>query len=152
MRKEQLIIRTLKNSQISEPIPHNELLSDLPLAFVNGYIHWMNIKSQEIEFRPLMEQWQSDPNNWSLHYQPIRKSVSTIRHHKRKLVDLRSATFQAVMDIFGALETPDHVHVTFSEEQGLGVSLVRFDLNFVMNSERHFECRELGKIWILINL
>ncbi len=146
MRGEHLIIRTRKGSETLELVPHNQLLSDLPMALVNNYMHWLNIQTQEIEFRPLKEQWQSDPDNWCLHYQRKRRAVSTIRRCKSKLVDLRSATFKAVMEVFGPLENPEHVHATYSEDHGLEVALVRFDLHFVLNSSGEFACRELCRI------
>ena len=144
MRGKEVIVRMRKGLQITEVIPHNKFVDDLPIAFVNGYVHCFDVETQEIELRPLDQPCQSDMENWRLRYQP--GTTSNLLLKNRRLIDIRSKTCEWIMDIFGALEAVDHIHVTFSNDHCLEVILPRYDLHFFLNSSREFQCYELGKI------
>ena len=144
MRAGQIVIRMHNHLQTLELIPHNKLVKELPIAFVDDYFHWLDIASHAIELRPLAQPWRSDLENWQLRYQP-EKTWSLLLRNK-KLVDIRSKTCEKIMEIFGALEVAEHVHVTLLNDQRLEVALPRFDLHFFLNDNDEFQCRELGKI------
>lgn len=144
MREEELVIRAQKGLQILELVPHYKFVDDLPTALVTDYVHWLDIATREIELRPLNKPFQSDLENWKLRYQPGRTSNLLLTN--RKLIDIRSKTCGLVMDVFGPLETIEHVHVTLSNHQRLEVALPRYDLRFFLNHDGDFQCYELDKI------
>lgn len=139
-----VVIRVRKESQILELVPQDSFVHDLPSAFVEGYFHWLNIASQEVELRPLDQAWQSSLENWRLLYQ--RASTSTLVRKDRRLIDIRSVTCAKIRSIFGGLETIENVHVTLSDSRCLEVALPRYDLRFFLNHDGDFECRELCKV------
>ncbi len=144
MRKGKVIIRSQRESQVLKLIPHDIFLGDLPSAFVNDYVHWLDISSHEIEFRPLNQRWTSSPDYWRLCYRPCLSSRLDQNGHA--LVDLRSKSFSAVMNVFRALETDKNTHVSVSNGEVLEVHFPRFDLRFFLDCEGNFQCRELRKM------
>lgn len=144
MREEKIVVRARKGLQTLVLIPHHRLVDDLPIAFVNDYVHWLDIESQEIEFRPRDQPLRSNLENWRLRYQ--LKGLSDMFLKDKKLVDIRSQTYNMVVDIFGALEAVEHIHVTISNDERLEVALPRYDLHFFLNYDGEFQCYELGKV------
>ena len=144
MREGQIVVRMHKGLQTLELIPHDKFVNELPIAFVNDYIHWLDIASHAIELRPLAQRWRSDLENWQLRCQP--EGTWSLLLRNKKLVDIRSKTCEKIMDIFGALEVAEHVHVTLLNDQRLEVALPRYDLYFFLNHSDEFQCYELGKI------
>ena len=144
MREGQIIVRMRRGLQVLELIPHDQFVDDLPAAFSNDYVHWLDIATQEIELRPLKQPWLSSLDNWHLLYQP--GSTSTLFRKDQRLIDIRSKTCDWIMEIFGALEAVEYIHVTFSAEQVLEVVLPRYDLRFFWNRDGEFQCYELGKV------
>ncbi|MCJ1335347.1 hypothetical protein MMC09_000615 [Bachmanniomyces sp. S44760] len=65
---------------------------------------------------------------------------------RKKLVDIRSSTFQAVMNIMKPLETGGNIHVTCAEAGQLTIELPRYKIEFSLNSEGYLESPELGAI------
>ena len=144
MREGQVVVRMHKPLQTLELIPHDKFVNELPIAFVNDYIHWLDIASHAIELRPLAQRWRSDLENWQLRYLP--EGTWSLLLRNKKLVDIRSKTCEKIMDIIGALEVAEHVHVTLLNDHRLEVALPRYDLNFFLNHDDEFQCYELGKI------
>ena len=143
-RGDNIIIRTRKGSQILELVPQRYFINDLPSSLIEEYFHWLDVTHRTIEFRPLSQRWQSSPDNWSLRYEP--KGTSVIVRRDRRLIDIRSDTFAQTLQIFRALETVEHVHVTWSDSECLEVALPRYDLRFFLNHDAEFECRELCRV------
>lgn len=139
-----VVIRVRKGAQILELVPQYNFVHDLPSALIEGYFHWLDIARQEIELRPLNQGWQSSLDNWRLLYEP--GSTSILVRNDRRLIDIRSGTCAKIHRIFGALETLENVHVTFSDSRCLEVALPRYDLRFFLNHDGEFECRELCKV------
>ena len=143
-RGDNIIIRTRKGSQILELVPQRYFINDLPSSLIEEYFHWLDVTIQKIEFRPLSQRWQSSPDNWSLRYEA--KGTSVLVRRDRRLTDIRSDTCAQILQIFGALETVEHVHVTLSDSACLEVALPRYDLRFFLNHDAEFECRELCRV------
>ena len=144
MRGGQVVIRIQQNSKVLELIPQEIFTGDLPDAFIKDYVHWLDLSSYEIEFRLLDRRWTSSEDNWCLHYEP--KLISCLAQHQRKLIDVRTATFSAVMKVFRNLESEKHTHVSVVNKERLEVHFPRLDICFFLDEEGHFYCRELRKI------
>ncbi|KAH9051484.1 hypothetical protein EDB87DRAFT_1582498 [Lactarius vividus] len=48
-------------------VPRAVLVGDFPKAFVDDYVHWLDLRTGEVEFRPVKYPWTSHPSNWRLH-------------------------------------------------------------------------------------
>ena len=143
-RDEEIVIRIKDELGVLELFPHYDFHTDLPSSLIKDYVHWLNAETRRIEFRPLDQRWTSNSKHWCLEYNP--GTVSRLVRAEQKLVDVRSATVAAVMEVLGALELLEHIHVTFSKTGRLEIALPRYDLHFFLNEEGYLECRELCKI------
>lgn len=143
-REGEIIIRAERGSQLLEVVPHLKFNNDLPSAFLHNYVHWFDLSTQEIEFRPLDQRWKCSRDHWWLQYRP--KANSTLRCGERHLVDIRSDTFASVFAVFTALEAPENIRVTLSDNDKLEIALPRYDIPFFLNDAGQLECYELCKI------
>ncbi|KAI0296907.1 hypothetical protein B0F90DRAFT_1744138 [Multifurca ochricompacta] len=102
-----LQIRRPGSSQLLQLVPRSTFSGDLPRNFIDEYVHWLDLGTGEVEFRPAGSPWTSDPSNWRLH--------STQNGPLTELIDIRSSTFRMVSSLLSALD--------------LEVSLPRFRLS-----------------------
>ena len=144
MRDGRIVIRTGREQELLELIPNGHFNGDLPDSFVNDYTHWLDLSSKEIEFRPLNLLWLSSPRNWRLEYH--LHGPWCLSKGERRLVDMRSSTSAAVMEVFKSLEVAEFVHVMLFKDIELHVFLPRLKLNFFLNATGDMECRELRRI------
>jgi hypothetical protein len=63
----QLILKAQKpgESQIFQLIPRSIFSGDFPAHFVRDYIHWLDLSTIELEFRPAGSQWMPGP--WQIY-------------------------------------------------------------------------------------
>ncbi|KAL8657317.1 MAG: hypothetical protein Q9226_002033 [Calogaya cf. arnoldii] len=144
LRGSDLIIRAKTASTVLELIPHMYFVGDFPTVFVEDHVHWFDITTSEVEFRPLHQRWVTDINNWRLSYRSQGDSVLHNVHHR--LVDVRSRTCECTVSVFGCLETSMFTHITRSSTGKLHIFLPRFGFQFVGNEDGELECQELRKI------
>lgn len=144
LRKGNVVIKLRQGSQVLEYVPDSVFVGDMPSKSVNDYIHWLDLSSHEVEFRPLEHRWTSDVHNWRLRYRA--QAFSHLFLDGMSLIDVRSATFTKTMDVFRALETEENTHVSLASEAQLHVHFPRLDLHFFLNAQNHFQCHELCRI------
>ncbi|KAI0253215.1 hypothetical protein BJV78DRAFT_1302727 [Lactifluus subvellereus] len=140
------------DSQLLQLIPRSTFIGDFPRRFIDGYIHWLDLRTREVEFRPARSPWKSDPSNWRLFiHKPGSQSHSMLRKPSQsdfpielveKLVDIRSSTFKMVSDLLSSLESPEHMIVVLTD-QALEASLPRLRLSFFVNKNSELECRSM---------
>jgi hypothetical protein len=157
--KNRLILQARKpeNAQILQFIPRTILVGDLPRHFVDKYIHWLDLSTGELEFRPTTSPWISKPSNWRLYLQlPIvrkrgmrlGKYYCPMLHRPGQdippiqLIDFRSRTFRVLSRLLSPLELPDHIIVTRTA-QALEISLPRLRLSFFVNTNWEVECQSM---------
>lgn len=134
------------------------LLGDFPRQFVDEYIHWLDLRTGELEFRPTGSPWMSGPSNWRLYIQ--RQRPGDIIYKKRgvqrhailqkpsqndspmQVIDIRSSTFTEVSSLLSSLESPEHIIAMYTAES-LEVSLPRLRLSFFVNTNWELECRTI---------
>ncbi|KAL8934729.1 MAG: hypothetical protein Q9211_005078 [Gyalolechia sp. 1 TL-2023] len=140
----ELVIRAQDASTTFEIVPHHHFTDDFPALLVEDCVHWFNVRTSEVEFRPLSRKWTMDVDNWRLYYRP--QGVSHARNSDCQLVDIRSRTYETTLSVFGGLEKAEFMHVTKSFDGRFEVALPRLGLHFFINSEEDLECRELRKV------
>ena len=139
--------RKPEDSQLLQFVPREVFAGDFPNAFVNDYVHWLDIGTGEVEFRPTESPWTPDPSNWRLTFRTssvFRKISGDSAGGAAfvNLTDIHSDTFQMISTILSPLESPDHMIVTRTNKT-LEVSLSRLHLVFFLNRESEFECRSM---------
>jgi len=145
-----LILQARKpgDSQRLQFIPRSKLLGDFPRCLVDKYVHWLDLRTHELEFRPAGSPWTSETSNWRLyiHNRSIKpratlqkpgQGVSSVQ-----LIDIRSSTFSVVANLLSPLESPDQIMATHIA-QTLEVSLPRLRLSFFVNTNWELECRSI---------
>jgi hypothetical protein len=124
------------------------LSGDFPGCLVDGYIHWLNLSTQELEFRPAASPWASASSNWRLIIQKPGSYPRAILQkpnpasHLTRLIDTRSSTFSVVSGLLSPLESSEHIIATHTA-QTLEISLPRFCLSFFVNTNWELECRSM---------
>ncbi|CAM4818005.1 unnamed protein product [Rotaria magnacalcarata] len=96
-RKKRLIIteRHIETNEIFQLIPHDCFLDELPDTFVSKHSHWMDIKNENIEFRPIRFQEPDFLNN-----KPYILSINTgyitttVDNDKQTLVNQSATLFK----------------------------------------------------------
>ncbi|KAL3419433.1 hypothetical protein PVAG01_09655 [Phlyctema vagabunda] len=130
MHDSELIIRSRRQQQICEVIPVTALVGDFPTALVQEYVHWLDVDTQAIEWRPVKEMWNSLPNNWYMHKDHDQYHLSC---YTKKLLDIRSPTVNAISNLLSPLELPIHIHVVLNlKTNGLEIHLPRMKLDFYL--------------------
>ncbi|KAI0297846.1 hypothetical protein B0F90DRAFT_1669305 [Multifurca ochricompacta] len=150
LHDENLIVQARRpgRSRLLQFVPHAVFTGDFPKTFVEDYVHWLDLATGEVEFRPSTSPWTPDPSNWKLH---VRRDSSQPHVMRRKvsgdstsiyLVDMRSATFKMISQLLLPLESPENIIITRSP-QTLEASLHRLRLAFFVNQSLELECRSM---------
>ncbi|KZT27616.1 hypothetical protein NEOLEDRAFT_1060414 [Neolentinus lepideus HHB14362 ss-1] len=144
-RENLLIIQARRMGEDLELIPYTRFEGDLPYFLVHDCVHWLNKRSNQVEFRPLETLWTSSPTNWSIKLDT--GSMVMQRYYAGEqfsLIDCRSATFCRIASCLNPLETKQYLMVTFAhapERSTLQVDLPRYRLSFALNGSQELECQ-----------
>ena len=134
------------DSQVLQFVPREVSVGDFPKAFVDDCVHWFNIGTGEVEFRPAESPWTPDPSNWRLTFRTrsvFRKiSGDSAGATPVNLIDIRSDTFQMISNVLSPLESPEHIIATCTNK-AVEASLSRLHLVFFVNQESELECRSM---------
>ncbi|KAH9056899.1 hypothetical protein EDB87DRAFT_1833454 [Lactarius vividus] len=139
--------RRQEDPRLLQFVPRAVFVDDFPMAFVDDYVHWLDLRTGEVEFRPVGSPWTSDPSNWRLavHIDDTPSlfcKISGDGAAQVDLIDIRSATFQMISRLLSPLESPEHIIVTCTN-QALEASLIRLHLVFFVNQNSRLECRSM---------
>ena len=144
----ELILRARRtgDSQILQLIPRPKLRGDFPRHFIDQYVHWLDLGTGELEFRPTGSPWTSAPSNWRLYLHELPPRATFQKPSRGgspiKLIDIHSITFGVVSSVLLPLESPENIIVTHTA-QSLEVSLPRLHLLFFVNPNGELECRSM---------
>lgn len=131
MHDSELIIRARKQGQVYELIPAHILDGDFPHAFIQGYAHWLDVKTHFVEWRPLKSAWTTASHNWQMW--PGSQGEKLLIRGLSRLIDIHTPTAKAVSLILSPLEHATHVHITLNREtEVLEVHLPRLNLDFFL--------------------
>ncbi|KAI9773044.1 MAG: hypothetical protein M1835_006205 [Candelina submexicana] len=141
---QELLIRTIVNGEVLEIIPHQHFEGDFPSSFVDGIVHWMNLRTGLLEFRPLPSLWTTSAGNWRLHFR--EQASSTMKLERRQLLDFQSDISNRLLAILGVLDDRANMHVTLDDNRIIHVELPRLKLRFFVNSDGNLESKELSAV------
>ena len=135
-----LVIRTRRDTEVLELIPHEKFAGDIPTLLKDEYVHWLDLSSGDAELRPLRDLWTSSQDNWwirsFLHGSPVMCRGSC------RLVDIRSPTFSMISSRLSPLEYATYLTISYPSPELL-VELPRFRLSFFLNDNDQLESRNL---------
>ncbi|RFU36269.1 hypothetical protein B7463_g125, partial [Scytalidium lignicola] len=127
----ELIIRTRKNRQICELLPEHFLKGDFPSSLVEGYIHWLDVNTGLIEWRPLRSAWTFSPDNWQMLVGEQEKYI--LRKATEELVDVRSPTATIISQVLSPIEQATNIRITMNKKtKVLHIHLPRLKLDFLL--------------------
>jgi hypothetical protein len=137
------------DSQRLQFVPRAVVVGDFPKSFVSDCVHWLDLGTGEVEFRPAEAPWTPEPSNWRLY---VPRDPSQSRATLRKisgdssasisLIDIRSPTLDMISRIHSVLEPPEHITIVRTP-QTVEASLPRLRLSFFVNSNSEIECRSI---------
>ena len=134
-------------SDTFELVPREKLKVHLPSSLIQGYVHWLNLSTFNIEIRPIEEPWKQSSDNWLI---TLRSGQSCIIKGSESLMDKRSPTWAMVSSRLQCLDDPENFIITVSPLDTtrsppllqLSVILPRYDLSFFVNDTGDLESRD----------
>ncbi|KAJ8597174.1 hypothetical protein M405DRAFT_756250 [Rhizopogon salebrosus TDB-379] len=137
MRGGEVVIRSQhKDGQLLELIPPEKLELDIPATLVNNHVHWLDLSSHGIEFRPMATMWEQSDKNWVLHFEERGHSVA--QQGQSTLFDICSPTFCKISKMLSPLEDSRYMVATRTPHAGqmvVHVDLPRFGLSFFIDED-----------------
>ncbi|KAF9016696.1 hypothetical protein BDZ89DRAFT_1075364 [Hymenopellis radicata] len=129
-----VVIRTRSLKTAFEPfleyIPPTTFAGDVPVPFVEDYVHWLDLDSHLIELRPLKSLWEPSSKNWNIDFDA--KVMKDDRGHA--LVEKNSPSFQMVYQRIQSIEDSSFVVITKDGGMNLlNVHLPRLHLEFFLD-------------------
>ncbi|KAH9017600.1 hypothetical protein EDB84DRAFT_1276503 [Lactarius hengduanensis] len=139
--------RQPEDARLLQFVPRAVFIGDFPKAFVDEYVHWLDLGTGEVEFRPVGSPWTPDPSNWRLVVHTdgapsLFRKIPGDGAAPVDLIDIRSASSQMISRLLSALESPEHIIITCTNDV-LEASLTRLHLVFFVNQTSEFECRSI---------
>ena len=128
-------------------IPRSTLVGDFPTHLIDEYVHWLDLETRELEFRPAGSPWTPAPSNWRFfipthtHPRAVLRKPSGVSS-SIELIDIRSKTFDMVSSLLSPLELPGYIIMTHASHS-LEVTLPCLHLSFFVNSRWELECRSI---------
>lgn len=144
MRQEKLVIRAQIEDKIFEVVPHEVFRADLPRHFVEDYVHWLDLKSSEVEFRPLGSRWITSEKNWRLRFSSHGQTF--LQHPNERLANPLGRVAQQISGLLASLDDRVNIHVILTDDGVIEVTLPRFALHFFVNKDGFLESKEYGAV------
>lgn len=144
-RDERLVIQAQSGSELFELIPGdvfgNEANFDLPGPLISDCVHWLNLRTGDLEVRRKPKIWKSVPGTWVININNRRATRRTSH-----LVDPRSKTFGLIVQIFRHFAEPHMLTVCQPFQGNLYIELKSMDLMFKVNGQGLLECKQLNSV------
>jgi hypothetical protein len=141
-----LIVRARKDEQTFEIIPPSKLQEKFPTPLIDNHVHWLNIDTKTVEFRPSRNFWESSEENWSLMITSAGHGVMQKGSTGTRLYDVDKKSFTYLSKLFAGFEERKNIVVIQSDECLCEIVLPRYDLHFFLSSDGNIVCRELDTI------
>ncbi|KAL3478443.1 hypothetical protein BJX99DRAFT_107001 [Aspergillus californicus] len=145
MQSNQLVVKAQEDDRIFRLVAHEILYRDFPDSLASNYMHWLDLKSGIMEFRPLQRMWQPCARNWRLSLNNPGASTATMTQQGHgRMVDIHSQLFRQVATILNTLDASQHIIVIKNVSGIIEVEMVRMRLKFFLNRNGALESRELN--------
>ncbi|CCU82050.1 hypothetical protein BGHDH14_bgh06029, partial [Blumeria hordei DH14] len=145
IQTEDTIFQLVEGEDIMELIPANKFIgvkNDLPSSLINDHVHWLHLKDNKIEIRPISQPLKHMSSNWIIDLS-TRLATQNFKRSTKTLLDPNSLLFKAISRILKNLENPNEIMAWRNEHNRLKISLTRLKLEFHVNGNRTLECPQL---------
>ncbi|KAG1893015.1 uncharacterized protein F5891DRAFT_1209340, partial [Suillus fuscotomentosus] len=140
MRNGDIVIQSQREDEdLLELVPPGNLKLDIPMLLVKDHVHWLNLRTRAIEFRPMERLWEPSDDNWVLQFTED-DGQSVARQGQTTLFDIRSHTFSMIANTLSPLENSQYLIVTCSMDV-VKVDLPRFGLSFFIDKDGELHSR-----------
>ncbi|SPO01443.1 uncharacterized protein DNG_04116 [Cephalotrichum gorgonifer] len=129
-----LLVRAVKDGRAWEFVDPKRLYG-FPVDFTSGYVHWYDLASNTIEFRPLGDPWTASDGTWKLVAKShgewqLRKGQDRILVAPR-ILNQSSQTSTHMDAIFSPLVNPKNLHLVYRPSRSLlDIELPKLKLTF----------------------
>jgi hypothetical protein len=106
-------------------------------------VHWLNLSTREIEFRPADTMWEPSDDNWVLQF--MERGQSIAQRGKSTLFDIRSSAFVMIASKLKPLEDFRYLLVTCNldtDQTVVRVDLPLYGLSFVIDSSGELQSHD----------
>ncbi|KAG8409573.1 hypothetical protein J3459_017399 [Metarhizium acridum] len=149
LREGKVVIRAKFMDCLIEHVPREifkgDKVPDLPSGLVDGCVHWLNLRTGELEMRRKPDIWLSKYSNWVLHVRSRmatrgqKKGLvpgATMIKNRTCLVEPQSEVGKHIMHIFQDFESPGNltVYQPLSDNGRLSVEIKRLEMSFFVNA------------------
>lgn len=141
----QLVVQASRSAadgviETLEVIPNSFFVGDLSFPLAHHYVHWLNLRTKLIEFRPLNDVWCTNDGNFELDVQSWKLSQG--KNSGILTVDIHSSMFKMLSTRLEPLEEAKYMIVTYHPNlttKIVGVDLPRSHVGFFLNEEQQLE-------------
>lgn len=128
-----LIVRATKGDVTFETMPSRLVKEVYPISFVQDYIHWFNVATKTVQFRPVHEPWNpSSPAVWTLSQQRLHNQWR-LSNSDCSVVGIDSRTSERVAHVLDPLANRNRIHSILQQSgdtKSLLVSIPTLRLSF----------------------
>ncbi|TQV93180.1 P-loop containing nucleoside triphosphate hydrolase [Cordyceps javanica] len=156
--KNEVVIRARLGSQLLQYVPRkwfrSDTTSDLPSGLVDDCVHWLNLRTGELEMRRKPGIWTRKLSNWILdvNAQTVVRGRTTLMVNGRttvkdgsSLVEPQSQIGRNVANIFRDFENPSYLNIYQPMSAGgrLSVEIKRLEMRFFVNAKGLLQSNQL---------
>ena len=128
MHDSELIVRCQRNGKIFELIPDHTLQGDFPTLLIEEYVHWLDLDTRIVEWRPLTDPWTSPSQTWRL---GSERGAYYLQNGGNIMIDIRSSTAELISKILEPLENASCIQISLAKMNNrLNIHLPRLNLDF----------------------
>ncbi|KAK5686853.1 hypothetical protein LTR17_026786 [Elasticomyces elasticus] len=128
-----LLVRAYKSGKRYELIPGRLFSGIFPAAFIQDHVHWYNLDTDVVEFRPVDQPWESlCPRTWMLvHHQITTQWRLTKDAASQTLLSLTSTTSMALSRLLLPMAAATSIHITSQPSPQQGSQLQQATSQFI---------------------
>lgn len=126
----ELLVRAVGQNNSYELLPSSVFRKHLPVAFVEGRVHWYNMNDDCVEFRTYESLWEPSPSGWV----QVRSNPTgpwKLGNGTHSLVSAQSNTYSCISKLLECLEETPYIHCVLDQAtSSLDIELPRLQLGF----------------------
>ncbi|OAA37893.1 hypothetical protein NOR_06970 [Metarhizium rileyi] len=126
----ELLVLALRDGHSFSLLPRHVFRGHFPVPLVEKCIHWYNVRSHYVEFRPQKDPWNHADGGWQLHAS-ASESKWRLGSSDQYVIGIKSRTGESISRIFGAIETSSWIQAAVTPASGLlDIELPRLQISF----------------------
>ncbi|KAF3921376.1 hypothetical protein ABW20_dc0108928 [Dactylellina cionopaga] len=145
LKNDELVIRSRKDDNIYELIPHTTFGGDICQPLIENFTHWMDLDRVQVQFRKLEDRWNTESYEWVLSFSSESTNIVRLDDPTVHAIDPNSPTSTQVNRILQSLEDKSYILITARKNPDpvsttVHADLGRLNLKF-SSKDKDFVCR-----------